>query len=304
VKQAPVVLGIDVGGTAIAAGAVDATGRVLRATVEPARDPAAIVEQIIACARSFEDLIPIAIGLGVPGAVEAKTGRVIGEVFNLPALTDFPLGAHLRKKLRRSVVVDNDVNALALGELRWGAVKGRRDFVLIAVGTGVGGAIVLDGKLRRGAHGFAGELGHATVNFRGRDCFCGAVGCLKAYAAGPDLAAQFGNPMLTSEQVVAAARAGNRRARVVLDTAAHALGAACANLVHTLDPELIVLGGSVARGLPLATIRSYAKQHTLSGVRGRTPIVLSKLNKRRAFLGAAALAWDHCKPNPNRRSEP
>lgn len=286
------MVGIDVGGTTVSAGAVDECGRVLRAARAPTDRTGTLLSSLVTLARSFADLDPQAVGVGVPGAVDARTGRVLGPVYNLPSLTDRPLGAQLRRALKLPVIVDNDVNALALAELRWGAAAGARDFVMIAMGTGVGGAIVLDGQLRRGAHGHAGELGHATVNFDGRECFCGSTGCLKAYLAGPDLAQQ-DDLAIDAREVVARALRGEPRARSILDEAARALGAACANVIHTIDPERIILGGGVIRAgaALLRPTRAWARRYTLPAVRGKTPILLSKLNKHNAFLGAAALAW-------------
>lgn len=289
-------MGIDVGGTTISAGIVDERGRVLhRLTCPTYAHRMRAVDNILCVAKQLVARSRVlAAGVGVPGPVDASRGRIIGDVLNIPDLTGVPLRSILRRKLGVPVFVDNDVNALALAESRWGAAKKKRDFVLIMLGTGVGGAIVLDRKLRRGAHGHAGELGHATVNLDGRDCFCGSVGCLKAYAAGPDMVQQFGDRSLTPREIVTLARRGNRKAQTVIATAARALGAACANVTNTLDPELIIIGGSVAEAgeILLKPAREWMSRYALPGVRMQVPIVRSALRKSNAFLGAAALAWE------------
>lgn len=292
--RAACVLGIDVGGTAISAGLVNARGEVLGQPLFRIHHDEPLVIHLATIARELCSRRPVrAIGVGVPGAVDQRRG-VVREVFNLPELGELQLRAMLRRKLHIPIALDNDVNAMALFEMRWGAARAARDFVLIALGTGVGGAIVLDRKLRRGAHGYAGEVGHATVKVDGRECFCGSVGCLKAYAAGPDIVQQYGEAALTTADVFARARRGDERAKAVIAGAAQALGASCANIINMIDPELIIIGGSVAQASELLVkpAREWARRFSLPGVRGQTPIVRSQLNKASAFLGAAALAWE------------
>ena len=127
------------------------------------------------------------IGLGVPGIVDAERGRVGVDVHYVPELAGAPLAAMLGERLGVPVFVDNDVNALALAEWTWGAGRGARSLVMLALGTGVGGGIIVDGRLLRGRAGFGGELGHVPMNFDGPPCRCGGRGCLKAYVSGTDI---------------------------------------------------------------------------------------------------------------------
>lgn len=295
--RARCVIGIDVGGTAISAGLVTLRAEIVHRVMVGRRGDESIVDRILTIARDLCSRAPVrAIGVGVPGAVDFRPG-IVRDVFTIPQLSGLPLRSILQRKLRVPVALDNDVNAMALAEARWGAARNVNDFVLIAVGTGAGGAVVLDHKLRRGAHGYAGEVGHATVHLDGPACFCGSRGCLKAYAAGPDLVQQFssvgsfGDEALTPAEILALARGGDERAKAVIDRAGQALGAACANLVNTLDPELIVIGGSVGSVL-LRAARTWANIYTLPGLRGKVPVVRSQWRKANAFLGGAALAWD------------
>jgi predicted NBD/HSP70 family sugar kinase len=192
------VLAADVGGTTTAAGLVSLAGEVLFAREAPTRagGPGTAVETLLgllaeARARAHRAGIRVrGCGIGVAGVVDAARGVVGADVQNLPELAGYPLARAVAARLGLPTVVDNDVNALALGEARFGRGRGLRAFVLLALGTGVGGGIVLGGELVRGASGYGGELGHVTVKLDGRPCVCGARGCLKAYAAGPDIVAQ------------------------------------------------------------------------------------------------------------------
>ena len=136
------------------------------------------------------DLPVCGIGVGVPGAVEEKTGRIGPDIQNLPELGNIPLRSVLQERTGLRVAVDNDVNALCLAEWTFGQATGLRNVAMVAVGTGVGGGLILNGALVRGAGGYAGEVGHIPVELDGRRCFCGSRGCVKAYASGPDIVAQ------------------------------------------------------------------------------------------------------------------
>src|SRR5205085_3479698 len=128
------------------------------------------------------------VGIGVPGTVDAESGTIGADVHYVPDLADTPLAAIVGARVGVPVFADNDVNVLALGEWLFGAGRGARSLVVLALGTGVGGGIVLGGVLHRGHGGFGGELGHVPIDFDGRSCICGGRGCLKAYVSGTDIA--------------------------------------------------------------------------------------------------------------------
>jgi glucokinase len=186
-----VVIAVDVGGTTIAAGLVTPAGEVVeerRVAARPeARSTLITLESLIDALRALAgDRAVLGIGVGVPGPVDA--GRVASEVPHAPDLADRPLGDLLRARFGVPAYVDNDVNALALGEWRFGAGRGARSLVVLAPGTGFGCGIVLDGRLVRGVNGFGGEFGHTPVNFDGARCWCGGRGCLALYASGRGIA--------------------------------------------------------------------------------------------------------------------
>lgn len=313
--MADVVLGVDVGGTTTAAGLVAADGAVVAETSAPthrggqwsALDTIGeLVEQMLERGRR-EGRRVSGIGLGVPGIVDAATGRVGDEIPNVPELAGRPLAATLGARVRLPVFVDNDVNALALGERAFGLGRDARSLVVLAPGTGFGAGIVLDGRLVRGAGGFGGEFGHVPVNFDGRPCWCGGRGCVAVYASGRGIAeaareqvvvhrdsalAAAGDPAaITAPMVFAAAAAGDRVAAGVVDEACRALGAAIAMIVNGLNPEVVVVtGGVTAAYAPLEKqVLAAAAAHAFARALARTRVRLVPGDKRLTVRGAAAL---------------
>lgn len=311
------ILALDVGGTTIAGGLVTAAGEVLVQVQAPTHESGsgtaletvhALLERLLATARA-EGIRVLGLGAGVPGAVDASAGVVGEDVQNVPELARFPLAQNLRERFGLPAFVDNDVNTLALGEWIFGAGRGARSLVLLAIGTGVGGGIILDGHLVRGAAGYGGELGHISINFDGRPCFCGGRGCLKAYVAGPDIAAEArerlkqapesrllalagGDPgSVTAAHVFRAAAAGDALAGVLVDEVCQALGAGLGAIINGLNPELALVTGGVAESLkPLeSSILRWTGRYAFGSAVAATRIVLLPLDKRATVRGGAAL---------------
>lgn len=296
-------LGIDVGGTTTSAGLVTAQGRVVAGRRRPTHGPAGgdAVPRLLALATEVAGLARprgyrlAGVGAGVPGIVDGATGVVGGEAHNVPELGGVPLARLLTRALGVPAAVDNDVNALALGEWMWGAGRGARSLVLLALGTGVGGGIVLDGRLYRGAAGFGGELGHVPVELHGRPCVCGARGCLKAYVAGPDLSAEasrrLGRPVDAAELFRLAA-GGDATAAAVVDQALEALAAGLTIIVNGLNPERLLLAGGIARALAprAAELRARLARRAYAGALATTRLRFLGLDKRTTVRGGAALA--------------
>lgn len=310
-----VLLGVDVGGTATAAGLVSEAGEVLADACVPTHragpgTAGQTVEDLIALlldrARS-QALEVTGIGVGVPAVVDAARGVVGDEAPHVPDLRGVPLGARLRARFGLPAFVDNDVNALALGELWFGVARGARSLVVLAPGTGFGSGIVVDGRLVRGAHHFGGEFGHAPVKFDGRPCWCGGRGCLAVYASGRgiaerarELAAREDTALrrlaaapeaITAPLVFDAAAAGDRVAGEVVDEACRALGAMIAVVVNGLNPEVVVVTGGVAHAYARveARVLRAAREHAFARALARTRICIVPGDKRRAPRGAAAL---------------
>lgn len=309
-----VIIAVDVGGTTIAAGLVTPAGEVLADERVAMRDAAGgtmpTIERLIeTLMRRAGDRRVRGIGVGVPGPVDPVTGRISEHVPHAPDLADQPLAAALAARFGRPAYVDNDVNALALAEWRFGAGRGVRSLVVMAPGTGFGCGIILEGRLVRGMNGFGGEFGHTPVKFDGPRCWCGGRGCLAIYASGrgiaeaararvaghaaaPLLAAAGGDAgAITAELVFRAAAGGESVAAAVVDEACQALGAMLGTIVNGLNPEAIVVTGGVAVSLvPLEKrILSAAGEYALARALVATRVTFVAADKRTTMRGAAAL---------------
>ncbi|WGX94701.1 ROK family glucokinase [Nocardioides sp. L-11A] len=300
--------GIDIGGTKIAGAVVDAAGTVVaEARVEsPAADAAAIgttVADLVAGLTAAQAVR--AVGVGAAGYVAADRSTVLFAP-NI-AWRDEPLGADLARRTGLPVVVENDANAAAWGEFRHGAGRGADDQLMVTVGTGVGGGVVTGGRLLRGAHGVAAEIGHLCVVPDGLPCGCGNRGCLESYASGTALVraarsapspaildAAGGDPAaITGPMVTAAAAAGDVVAIGHLADLGRWLGHGIASLVAVLDPAVVVVGGGVAAAgdLLLAPVRAaFDSELTGRGHRPGPAIVPAALGNRAGVIGAADLA--------------
>jgi len=297
-----VAIGVDVGGTTMAAGLVGADGEVLAHLQAPThgRGPGAALETLLDLLGTLEGTARIrglqiaGVGIGVPGTVDAESGTIGVDIHYVPDLASMPLAGMLSARLGLPVFVDNDVNVLALGEWMFGAGKGARSLVVLALGTGVGGGIILGGVLHRGAGGFGGELGHVPIDFEGRPCICGGRGCLKAYVSGTDIAIQ-GRERIKREvsaaEVFELAAAGDPAAREIVGEVCRALGAGLAVIVNGLNPERLLLAGSVAKSLkPMERrVRECVERHAFARALATTRIEILTMDKDATVRGGAAL---------------
>ncbi|HEX5882565.1 MAG TPA: ROK family protein [Actinomycetota bacterium] len=308
----PRAIGVDIGGTKIAAGVVAEDGRILdRVRVPtPPDDELATLAALHAVVDELRDRDPRveAIGVGAAGLVERPGGNARWAPHNTYRRLELRRLLHERTGLPTSV--DNDGNAAAWAEARFGAGAVSDDLVLVNVGTGIGGGLVLNGQLYHGEHGFAGELGHLIVDPGGDRCACGNRGCLEAMASGSTLgrlgreaaaadpggrlAALAGGPdLVTGEVVFAAAAEGDKPALALFERVGHWLGVGIASLVTIFDPDLVVVGGGVAAtgDLLLAPARAsferyvHARDH-----RDLPPVVPARLGADAGLVGAATLA--------------
>ncbi len=311
------VVGADVGGTAVKYVVVDRDGVIVtRSSVaSDPRDPAGTLARLAeaVAAGAGEGAAGIgAVGLACAGIVDAREGR-LGRSPNLPAWEGLSLFDALRAAFGDvALAVANDVNAALFGEWRRGAGRGCRHLVMVAMGTGVGGGVLVDGELLTGAHFGAGEIGHIVLDLDGPLCACGNRGCLEAYAgqvalvrrarelvaagAGGALADLVGrgDGELTALALFELAAGGDTATRELFAEAGERLGQALAGLVNVLDPDRIIVGGGLALAgdLILDPARRTIRRLVLAEASRQTPILPAALGPHAAALGAAALAGE------------
>ncbi len=312
-------VGVDLGGTNIKAGVLDADAKVLCSLSVPTEVPKgrdAVVANIVvsaqqAIAQAGVNRAKVAgIGIGSPGPLSHRKGLVINPG-NLPCLKDVPLRQIVTERTGIQSTLENDANAAAFGEYWAGAGKGVSDLVMFTLGTGVGGGVIVAGRLLRGFFENGAELGHIVVQPGGRKCSCGQLGCVEAYSSAYFLARVAeemirageasslkarvaAGEMLMAEHIVEAAKAGDALAMKVWDQACYYLGVAIVNMQHVTNPERVVLaGGLIAAGdYLLDRVRKYAKQISWTLLDDLPEIRIAALGNDAGFIGAAGCAWE------------
>jgi glucokinase len=235
-----------------------------------------------------------AVGIATGGWVDSRTGRVLYASENLPGWTGAPVGEHLSERLGLPVAVENDANALAIAEKRFGAGRHLTDFVLITLGTGIGGGCYIGGRFHRGAHSFANAVGHIPIEPDGLPCTCGGKGCVEAYANVAALRRYAGERYGNAAEIIAAARSGDATAREAIRTLANYLSVGCAAVVNLLDPEALILGGGVAENNPflLADLDEALAGRVTASAQRKLVVCNSALGYHGGVLGAVAVAMD------------
>ena len=326
-------VGIDIGATSIDVAIMDGELRLLGHAAQPTdvrAGPNVVLDQVLdLVAKVRAELSGPAeelsgVGVGVPGPVSQGAGALVAPPI-MPGWSHFPIRDMLGAALGAPVMVDNDVNIMALGELHAGTARSVRDLLFVKVGTGIGCGIVVGGEVYRGVTGAAGDIGHIQVDENGPVCTCGNIGCLEACFGGAALArdaeaaarsgrsarladrlAELGalsgsvdgglkSGVLTARDVGAAAAAGDPVAIQLVRQGGHRLGQVLASLVSFFNPALLVIGGGVAAGLGhplLAEIRSVVYRRSLPLATGNLPIVLSELGGTAGVVGAARFVSD------------
>jgi len=292
--EAPVVIGLDVGGTKILSGLVDREGNVLeeREVPSPETSEESVLAALDAAVEALLEERVAAIGYGIPANLERGTGRILNAM-NLP-LDDVDLVSRSRERFGLPVGVENDASAAALAEWRRGAGCGTQNLVMLTLGTGVGGGIVIDGRLFRGW----AELGHIVVQQGGDECTCGGRGHLEVLAsghAGDRAARELYGPDADAHTLIERATAGDDAARAALARIGESLGVAVGSLVNIFDPELTVVGGGfgVAAGeLVLEAAREAARGEAVPPARDGVRIVAAELGPEAGLVGAGLVAFE------------
>jgi glucokinase len=264
------------------------------------------VAALVDAARNWEShkQAIAAASIMVPGAVDSDNAVVLQSP-NLPSLVNYALKAELEKRLGWPVFLENDANAAAVGEMWVGAARGCRDVVSMTLGTGVGGGVILDGKLWRGSHGSGGEIGHTAVDpFSGLKCKCGNTGCLELFASATAIVrmtkeslssfpeSRLKSEGLTAEKVFEAGRAGDELALAVFKRCGMYLGIGLSNLINLIDPQIIVIAGGVVNGWELFSDEMYRQvgERAFRTISQQVKIARAECGDNAGLLGAARLA--------------
>jgi glucokinase len=313
-RQLPIV-GVDIGGTKVAVGLVDHAGKILSHSRQSMIAAGTAEAGLRAVTDAIDSVITQAgrvdsIGICAPGPLDPKTG-VIFNPPNLPCWRNFPLAARVAEKYKIPVKVDNDANAAALAETRWGAARGYRYVFYATVGTGIGTGIVFDGKIYEGNKGSAGEGGHVSIDYRGPRCTCGKLGCIEILAAGPAIGRRAGAKVaaesdrgkalldlahgdvasVTSEMVGKAFAAGDALAREILTETVDLITPWLGNVVDLLDPDVLVIGGGVAAMLQpfFPRIKGNLPKWCVNPFAAEIPLVIAHYGADAGVAGGAAL---------------
>lgn len=318
------VIGFDLGGTKVLAVLFDSKFRrvsEVKAKTKAQKGEKNFIKTLRAC---FDELLSesgvrrseiIGIGMGSPGVIDEQRG-VVEISPNIPFLKNYPLAAKLQRECKLPVVLGNDVNIGLFGEHQFGAAKGYAHVIGIFMGTGIGGALILNNELYAGAGGAAGEVGHIQVDPQGPQCGCGKLGCFEALCSrlsiaaeaaalaargqAPHLFQETGTDLLDirSGQIAEAIRRGDKALAELMRRKASRIGAVVAGLVNALNPELVVLGGGLVEAMPSLIVKEAARSlqvHAMPALARKVAVVPARLGDYAIPMGAAKRAWDKFK---------
>ena len=291
----PTVIGIDIGGTGIKLGQFRKDGSCQNtltiATPQPATPEAVLMALLSTLAELDPEQTALALGVGVPGPVD-ESGKISRVAINLCDWQDVPLALWLEGKTGKPTVLANDANCAGLGESWIGAGRNFQDLILLTLGTGVGGAIIINGKLFTGRHGAAGELGLITIDLYGHPCNSGNRGSLEQQVSIPAIRRQ---GHLEPQELGHLAESGNRQALDFWENYGHRLGAGIANLIYILTPEAVILGGGISQSAPyfLPATLAEIEQRVLPTSREGLQVLVAELGNQAGMVGAAKLAWQY-----------
>lgn len=297
-----VKVGIDLGGTRIKMGLVDKNGRVSHRREVDTPFNAKRSEIIDSIANNVRETLLesglkkrdiVGIGIGVPGPVDSKKG-IVRYFPNIKGWEGVPLRSILGRRLGLKVALDNDVNAMTLGEYRFGAGKGALNLICITLGTGVGGGIIINGEVYRGSTMCAGEIGHIPINEKGPRCNCRGIACLERYIGNRYILQRarkiFGRG-ITLERLDVLAKKGNKKALGIWTDVAKKLATALTGVVNLLNPDIIVIGGGVSKAgqLILGPLRKEIQSRAMKDQARHVKIVRASLGNDAGIIGASLL---------------
>lgn len=311
-------IGVDLGGTSIKLGIVTSTGRILKKIsirTEAEKGPKKVIDKIITGINELtasSDYKISGIGIGCPGVVTPGKG-IVEDPPNFPGWKKVNIAKVITQRFNKRVYVDNDANAAAIGELTFGSGKKYKSFIMITLGTGVGGGIVIDKKIYHGDFGAAGEIGHISIDYKGPKCNCGSYGCIEAYAGNQYLRNRVRQQLkkhpesklwkiigddlskVSPRNIQFAAEKGDRFSKSVIDELGMYLGSAFASLCNVLDVSVFIIGGGIAGfGKPLFdSIKETIAKRVMAPIRPRVRVLPAKLKNDAGIKGASALVFHH-----------
>jgi len=321
ISKTKYAIGVDLGGTSIKLGIVTNTGKLIdkiSIRTEAEKGPKTVLENIksgikqLAVTTSKNKLRIEGIGIGCPGVVTPGKG-IVENPPNLPGWSKVNVGKIISQEFKKRVHVDNDANAAAIGELTFGSGRKFKSFVMITLGTGVGGGIIMNKKIYHGDFGAAGEIGHISIDYNGPKCNCGSYGCIEAYAGNQYLRERVRTELkkhpesklwklinndlskVSPRNVQLAAETGDAFSKSVIDELGMHLGSAFASLCNVLDISVFIMGGGIAGfGKPLFDcIRQTIAKRVMAPIRPRVKVLPAKLRNDAGVKGASALVFHH-----------
>jgi glucokinase len=310
------IIGLDLGGTTVKIGLVNSKGQIQDMmeipTLAETNSVDAIFKNIV---HGINELIKKhsnhnikAIGIGSPGSISPEQGKIVAGIGNIPALNGFALGVEIENEFKIPTFIDNDANNAARGEYLFGNAKGRKNFIMITLGTGIGGAIFINGELYGGALNYAGEVGHMLIVVDGKQCTCGNFGCWEAYGSATAMVKKakamvergYGTSLISyypdeisAKTIVKEAHDGDEIAQYVVEEAGKYIGIGIANMLNIFNPEACIIGGGVSQAgdFLLNVIKHYTKVYALPRAWECVEIFQAKLGNKAGILGSAALAY-------------
>jgi len=299
----PCAIGIDIGGTHIKYGLVDHQGAILFESIRPTYRSHPLDTLLHAITETKEyatttGLQPSGIGIGVPGIVDS--GIVTACTANLPELEGIALADRMQQQPDLPIWVANDAHLMALAEWRYGAARHCTDAIFLTIGTGIGGAMLIDGQLYTGHQGRGGELGHIIVDINGKPCGCGGKGCLEAHASVKALMEDYikehpEQKEVTGNDIIARYRENQPAAVTALERHFKYLGAGIAGMINIFSPQKVIIGGGISEAGNdyIDAIRRRALDRAMKETSSLTSITVAALGNKAGFLGAAALVFDN-----------
>lgn len=291
-RETEMLIGVDVGGTFIKVGVVTQNGKIIDKKKVPTPKYAGY-KTIISVIKDYLKQYKISgIGIGVPGFVNTEKG-IVHKLVNIKGWDKVPLRKIIEKATKVPVSIDNDVNCMAIGEVKFGMAKNKKNVFCMTLGTGVGGGLIINGKIYRGSSFTAGEVGHITLDKNGPRCNCGNNGCLEAFVGNKRIIVKAKRIGIdTPEELTMSAKKGDKKALQIWKEIGEDIGTVLAGIVNLVNPELIVIGGGVANAgdVLMKYIKKTVKERSIFIAGNSVKIVFSRLGNDAGVLGAAALA--------------